>query len=51
MFQSKKHLKSFFPKFEYTTDNGAMIAMVGYLKYLKKDFSNLENGVKSRFKF
>ena len=51
VFQSQKHLKSFFPKFEYTTDNGAMIAMAGYLKYLKKDFSNLEKGVKSRFKF
>lgn len=50
-FQSQKNLKSFFPKFEYTTDNGAMIAMAGYLKYLKKDFSNLEKGVKSRFKF
>ena len=32
----------FFPNFEYTTDNAAMIAMVGYLKYLKKDFSSFE---------
>ena len=42
--------KSFFPKFEYTTDNAAMIAMVGYLKYLKKDFSGLDKGAKSRYK-
>ena len=28
----------FIPKLEYTTDNAAMIAMTGYLKYLKKDF-------------
>jgi N6-L-threonylcarbamoyladenine synthase len=30
---------SYIPKFEYTTDNAAMIAIVGYLKYLEKDFS------------
>jgi N6-L-threonylcarbamoyladenine synthase len=34
--------KSFFPKFEYTTDNAAMIAMVGFLKYKNSDFSSLE---------
>lgn len=28
----------FIPKFEYCTDNAAMIAIAGYHKYLKKDF-------------
>lgn len=39
---AEKHFgwKTFIPKFEYTTDNAAMIAIVGYLKYLEKDFSN-----------
>ena len=29
----------FFPKIEYTTDNAAMIAIVGYLKYKEKNFT------------
>lgn len=29
----------FIPKFEYTTDNAAMIAIAGYYKYLKNDFA------------
>ena len=49
-FQDQKNYKTFFPKFEYTTDNAAMIAMVGYLKYLNKDFSNLKEGAKARYK-
>jgi N6-L-threonylcarbamoyladenine synthase len=28
----------FIPKLEYSTDNAAMIAITGYLKYLKQDF-------------
>ncbi|MCE3278540.1 MAG: tsaD [Bacteroidetes bacterium] len=30
----------FIPKFEYCTDNAAMIAITGYYKYLKKDFTS-----------
>ncbi|MDT0559179.1 tRNA (adenosine(37)-N6)-threonylcarbamoyltransferase complex transferase subunit TsaD [Ichthyenterobacterium sp. W332] len=30
---------TYIPKFEYTTDNAAMIAIVGYLKYLENDFA------------
>ena len=30
----------FIPKFEFTTDNAAMIAIAGYFKYLRKDFAN-----------
>jgi N6-L-threonylcarbamoyladenine synthase len=29
----------FIPKFEYCTDNAAMIAIAGYFKYLKKEFA------------
>ncbi len=31
---------TFVPAFEYTTDNAAMIAIVGYLKYLEGDFAD-----------
>jgi len=30
---------TYIPKFQYTTDNAAMIAIVGYLKYLENTFS------------
>ncbi|WP_010521679.1 tRNA (adenosine(37)-N6)-threonylcarbamoyltransferase complex transferase subunit TsaD [Aquimarina agarivorans] len=39
------------PKFEYTTDNAAMIGIVGYFKYLKKDFSDLNVTASARTKF
>jgi N6-L-threonylcarbamoyladenine synthase len=35
-----KNYKLFIPKFEYCTDNAAMIAISGYFKYLDKDFAN-----------
>jgi len=31
--------KTYIPKFEYTTDNAAMIGIVGYFKYLANDFN------------
>jgi N6-L-threonylcarbamoyladenine synthase len=34
-------IKTFVPKFEYCTDNAAMIGITAYYKYLKKDFSDL----------
>ena len=37
--KSKRNI--FIPPFAYTTDNAAMIAMAGYLKYLKNDFCEL----------
>ncbi|AXT55574.1 tRNA (adenosine(37)-N6)-threonylcarbamoyltransferase complex transferase subunit TsaD [Aquimarina sp. MMG015] len=43
--------KTFVPKFEYTTDNAAMIGIVGYLKYLKKDFTDMSIVAKARIKF
>ena len=41
---------TYIPKFEYTTDNAAMIAIVGYLKYLKKDFSDFDVMATARLK-
>lgn len=41
---------TYVPKFEYTTDNAAMIAIVGYLKYLKNDFSKNEVTASARLK-
>ncbi len=32
--------KIFIPKFEYCTDNAAMIAITGYYKFIKNDFTN-----------
>jgi len=38
--QKKLGWEVFIPRFVYSTDNAAMIAVAGYYKYLKKDFSN-----------
>jgi N6-L-threonylcarbamoyladenine synthase len=40
--------KIFIPKFSYTTDNAAMIAINGYFKYLEKDFCPMEAPAYSR---
>tara|TARA_Y100001935_G_scaffold252662_1_gene257084 strand:+ start:229 stop:1257 length:1029 start_codon:yes stop_codon:yes gene_type:complete len=41
--------KTFIPKFEYCTDNAAMIGIVGYLKYIEGDFSNQAIAAKARY--
>ncbi len=38
----------FIPKFGYTTDNAAMVAITGYYKYLKKDFCDVTAPAYSR---
>lgn len=38
----KKGWKTFIPKFEYCTDNAAMIAITAYYKYLNNDFATLD---------
>lgn len=39
----KKHQwQTYIPKFEYCTDNAAMIAITGYYKYLKQEFCGLD---------
>ena len=45
-----KNFKLFFPKIEYTTDNAAMIAVVGYLKYREKKFTDFGVESKARYK-
>lgn len=39
----------YIPKFEYTTDNAAMIAMVAKLKYNKKEFVDLSISASARY--
>ena len=41
----------FIPKFEYTTDNAAMIAIAGHYKYLEEDFSDYSITAQARYKF
>jgi N6-L-threonylcarbamoyladenine synthase len=41
---------TYLPKFEYTTDNAAMIGIVGYFKYLNKDFTNQQTTASARLK-
>ena len=38
----------FIPKFSYTTDNAAMIAITGYFKYLDRDFCSIDLSAYSR---
>ncbi|MFD2823695.1 tRNA (adenosine(37)-N6)-threonylcarbamoyltransferase complex transferase subunit TsaD [Lacinutrix iliipiscaria] len=41
---------TYVPKFEYTTDNAAMIAIVGYLKFLEHDFADQNISASARLK-
>ncbi|MDB4181873.1 tRNA (adenosine(37)-N6)-threonylcarbamoyltransferase complex transferase subunit TsaD [Polaribacter sp.] len=41
---------TYIPKFEYTTDNAAMIAITGYLKYLNKEYADENISAKARLK-
>ena len=43
--------KIFIPKFSYTTDNAAMIAITGYYKFLDKDFCGIDAPAFSRVTF
>lgn len=40
--------KTFIPKFQFTTDNAAMIAIAGYFKYLAGDFCSIDKPAYSR---
>lgn len=48
--EKKYGWKTFIPKFEYTTDNAAMIGIVGYYKFLNKDFEDISVTAKARMK-
>jgi len=41
-------IKTFIPRFEYCTDNAAMIGVTAYYKFLKKEFSDLSLIPKTR---
>jgi len=48
--EKKYNWKTFIPKFEYTTDNAAMIGIVGYYKFLNKNFEDISVTAKARMK-
>ena len=48
--EHKHGWETFTPAFEFTTDNAAMIAIVGYLKYLKNDFAQQNTTATARLK-
>lgn len=41
-YARKYHWNIYIPKFGYTTDNAAMIAITGYYKFLDEDFCSIE---------
>lgn len=49
--EAKYGWKTFVPKFEYTTDNAAMIGIVGYQKFLANHFSDFTITSKARIEF
>ena len=49
--EQKYGWKTFVPKFEYTTDNAAMIGIVGYQKFLSQKFETATVVSKARIQF
>lgn len=48
--EKKYGWNSFIPKFEYTTDNAAMIAIAGYYKFMEQDFADMSVSATARIK-
>lgn len=48
--ESKFGWTTYVPKFEFTTDNAAMIAIVGHLKYMNNDFADADVMASARLK-
>ncbi|MGB2128068.1 MAG: tRNA (adenosine(37)-N6)-threonylcarbamoyltransferase complex transferase subunit TsaD [Flavicella sp.] len=48
--EKKYQWTTYIPKFEYTTDNAAMIAIAGYYKFLEKNYSNSDIAANPRLK-
>ena len=46
---TKYHWNTYVPAFQYTTDNAAMIAITGYYKYLKGEFTDQSVSPMARF--
>ena len=49
--EAKLGWKTYIPKFEYTTDNAAMIGIVGYRKFLLENFETSDVVSKARIQF
>jgi N6-L-threonylcarbamoyladenine synthase len=49
--EGKMGWKTYIPKFEYTTDNAAMIGIVGYQKFLLENFETSNVVSKARIQF
>ncbi len=47
--EARKGWQTHIPKFEYCTDNAAMIGIVGYLKYKNQDFAKQHISAKARY--
>jgi N6-L-threonylcarbamoyladenine synthase len=47
----KRNWQTFIPKMEFCTDNAAMIAIAGYLKFLRSEFSDQEVAASARLPF
>jgi len=47
--ETEKNWKVFIPKFEYTTDNAAMIAMAGQLKFEQNEFAEITSKSVSKY--
>lgn len=47
----KLNWNTYIPKFEYCTDNAAMIAIIAHYKYLENDFADQSVGPLARFQF
>ncbi|HSI69718.1 MAG TPA: tRNA (adenosine(37)-N6)-threonylcarbamoyltransferase complex transferase subunit TsaD [Gillisia sp.] len=49
--EQKYGWQTYIPKFEYTTDNAAMIGIVGYYKFLQEEFTDMGVTAQARYKF
>ena len=47
---NEKNIQLFLPQKQYCTDNAAMIALIGYYKYINKDFSGYDVQVNAKLK-
>lgn len=51
LLADKHGLNAHIPKFEYCTDNAAMIGITGYYKFIYQDFADLDASPKARLHF
>ena len=43
LLETEMGIRTFIPKFEYCTDNAAMIGIAAYYKFLNKEFADLDS--------